>query len=351
MGLFNRKKETELPEEKKGKETLKPLKDLNPENARRRREPVKPWGRKERLFVASVLFLTVGISGMLSLASRSFKLPGFPRIEKPDIGLIGGEETIILRNNKKEEDRSEKALSSFKNSTKELSGVYGIFVVRLTDDSSYGLYQNEIFQAASIIKLPVLGALYKESETGDINLDDLYILQESDKLGGAGSLSLQPEGYKISYRDLARLMAHDSDNAAFKIIRNALSDDKINKFISENNMNATSLIDNNTSPKDVGRFFQKLWDGKMLNKADTSELLSFLTQTSYEDWLAKGLPADVKFAHKYGREINVVNDAGIVYSDQPFVIVVMSKGVVEEEADNIFPELAKNIYGIETDLK
>ncbi|MBI3396867.1 serine hydrolase [Candidatus Woesebacteria bacterium] len=351
MGLFDRRKERNFEVERGDKEQLKPLKDLSPENAPRRREPVKPWGRKERLFVAFVLFLTVGISGMLSLASRSFKLPGFPRIEKPDLGLIGGEETIILGSNKADEDKSEKALSSFKKSTKDLSGVYGVYVIRLTDGSSYGLYQNEISQAASLIKLPILGALYKDSESGNISLDDIYTLKDEDKLGGAGSLSQQPEGYKISYKEVARLMAHDSDNTALKIIRNTLGDDKINKFIEGIGMNGTSFADNNTTPHDVGLFFQKLWEGKILNKLNTRELLDFLTQTSYEDWLAKGLPVGVKFAHKYGREINVVNDAGIVYADQPFVMVVMSKGVVEEEADNIFPEIAKSIYGIESSTK
>jgi hypothetical protein len=40
----------------------------------------------------------------------------------------------------------------------------------------------------------------------------------------------------------------------------------------------------------------------------------------------------------------VVNDAGIIFSDQPFVLVIMSQGVNEEEADKVVPELARMIY-------
>jgi len=42
--------------------------------------------------------------------------------------------------------------------------------------------------------------------------------------------------------------------------------------------------------------------------------------------------------------VHVVNDAGIVLTDNPFVVVIMSKGVVEKEADEIFPTLSKLVF-------
>jgi beta-lactamase class A len=63
-----------------------------------------------------------------------------------------------------------------------------------------------------------------------------------------------------------------------------------------------------------------------------------------KEWLAAGIPASTDVAHKYGREIHVVSDAGIVFADEPFILVLLSKGVVEREADQAFPELSKAIY-------
>ena len=57
---------------------------------------------------------------------------------------------------------------------------------------------------------------------------------------------------------------------------------------------------------------------------------------------------NIKVAHKYGRELHIVNDAGIVFSQKPYVVVIMSKGVVDEEADQAFPQLSKIIYEAET---
>src|SRR5689334_10613392 len=63
----------------------KEFKDLKAENKKKRKEPPKPWGKKERLFVLAALILTAGGSGFLALSSREWKLGGIPRIEAPQI--------------------------------------------------------------------------------------------------------------------------------------------------------------------------------------------------------------------------------------------------------------------------
>ena len=73
-------------------------------------------------------------------------------------------------------------------------------------------------------------------------------------------------------------------------------------------------------------------------------MLKFLTDTDFEDHLTVGLSNETSLAHKYGREVHVVNDAGVVLSDNPFVVVIMSNGVVESEADDVFPTLSKIVF-------
>ena len=69
-----------------------------------------------------------------------------------------------------------------------------------------------------------------------------------------------------------------------------------------------------------------------------------MTDTNFENWIRPGIPEDITFVHKYGREAHVVNDAGIVMSDKPFVMVIMTDGVIEREADDLIPKLAKLLY-------
>jgi beta-lactamase class A len=217
----------------------------------------------------------------------------------------------------------------FRSSTGDLSGLWGLYVIRLKDGSSYGVNQDEVMQAASLIKLPVMAAVYMQAESGDIDLDS----------GVSGSDS--------TYRQLLGAMGKMSNNSAQVKIVEALGEAGVQETIEELGMKDTSFAENLTTPADIGLFFQKLWKGFIISQEHRDEMLGFLTDTSFESWIAAGIP-DVRVAHKYGREVHVVNDAGIVFSDPPFVLVVMSDGVVENEADAFIPEAAARIYQIET---
>ena len=111
-------------------------------------------------------------------------------------------------------------------------------------------------------------------------------------------------------------------------------------------MDKTSLEENLTTPRDIGLFFLRLWKGLIISEKNRDEMLVFLTNTYFEDWIASGIK-DARVAHKYGREVHVVNDAGIVFSQAPFVLVIMGDGVVESEADKFIPEASSQIYRIE----
>lgn len=327
----------------------KSIKDLNPKNRKKRKEPKKPWGKGERYFVLFILLITAGTSGFLALSSRSWKVPGLPRVSfgLPKVSLpFLGEDTIVIEGNKKDWEVSEKVITGFNDLTKDLSGVYGLYVINLQNGASFGMDENEKFEPASLNKLPVILGLYMEEETGNLDLNTKYTLKNSDKLQGSGSLYSKPVGMVLTYRELIRYMCKESDNTAFNIARRILGDEKIERVIKAVGMQNTAVLgdEQKTTPKDVGLFFQRLYEGGLINSEHRDEFLDFLTDTIYEDHLAAGVPPEVRIAHKYGRELHVVNDAGIVFSENSYVIVILSKGVVDAEADRIFPEISKLVY-------
>jgi beta-lactamase class A len=144
-------------------------------------------------------------------------------------------------------------------------------------------------------------------------------------------------------------MGKESDNTAVNIARRILGQEKIEEIVRELGMSDTVVVGNNqkTTPKDIATFFQRLSWGGLISDESKDELLEFMTNTIYEDHLVAGVDENIKVAHKYGRELHIVNDAGIVFSQKPYVVVIMSKGVVDEEADSIFPQLSKIIYEAE----
>lgn len=340
--MFRRKKEIE-DEDELTQRTVK-VKDLKRENRRKRELPPKPWGKKERFLVLFILLSSIIGSIALAFSSRHGKLPGLPRIAAPDLGLS---QTVILENTTPspvQKKKQEVILSAFRDEVQSLSGIYALVVVDLTKGDSFGVNENEVMQAASLIKLPVMVSAYIEYEAGRFALDTKYTLKDSDKIGGSGSIQYKPAGTVYTYRQLLSYMGQQSDNTAFNIVRRKLTDTVIDKHMNDFGLRNTSLDENMTTPSEVALLFKKLYDGSLITSKNRDELLGFMTKTIYEEHLAKGIPDGIQVAHKYGREVHVVNDGGVVFADTPYVVVIMTDGVIEAEADKIFPDLSRLVY-------
>lgn len=310
--------------------------------------PPKPWGKAERFLVIGFLVVTSFMALSLAVTARSGKLPGLPRFGTnenmfTDRIIVENHEPVIATIPK-----SETMVHAWNDLTQNLSGIYGFYVLDLGTQESIESHSQEIYTAASLMKLPVLFALYRESEKGTVNLDQKYSLKASDKVGGSGGIQYKNPGAVYTYRELAKAMGQQSDNTAFRIVVNLLGETKVKQAINDLGMRNTDFDENTTTPEDIGIFFRKLWQAKLLSLTSRDEILTSLTKTIYEEHMAKGIPSDVRVAHKYGREVHVVNDAGIVYAKRTFVMVIMSKGVVETEADQLFPVLAQSLYENQT---
>lgn len=341
MRLWRRKKADADEEE----ETLQESGGVKKTKRTRRTkdELPKPWGKKERLVVFGFMFITVGTSAFLALSSRSWKLPGMPRIALPT-GVFS--ETYVYENKPITRNTNE-IEEYFVKSTRDATGVYGFYVVNLNSGESYGVNENDVFQAASLIKLPVMVALYDAYEKDKVDIDGEYILRQEDKVGGAGSIYYKDPGTSYTYRELAWYMGKQSDNTAFRATVNYLGLEYISDFIRENGMEKTSLAKNETTPKEIGILFKKLWERKLVNRANRDEILKHLTDTNWESIIPAGIN-NIRIAHKYGSELHVINDAGIVFAEDPYVLVLMSKGIVEKEAFELLPRLASEIHKFET---
>jgi len=302
------------------------------------------WGKTERVFVFSILGVTSLGAFLLAFVSRQGKLPNLPRLTAESVGLS---DTVILTKTEVPiniQKRDNDIIKRFSETVSSLSGVYAFVVVDLKSGDTYGLNEFEPMQAASLIKLPVMTLLLKQADDGKLNLDSTYILKNSDKTAGSGSLSGSPEGTIMTYRRLLQYMGHESDNTAFTIVRNYFGDETINTFAKDLGMKGTDITENMTTPSDIALLLEKIYDGRVLSTKSKDVLFDSLTKTIYENYLPKGIPEATRVAHKYGSEVHVLNDAGVVFSKNPYVVVLLTGGIVESEAQKTVPILSQIIY-------
>jgi hypothetical protein len=242
MGILSKRKEEEKKFVGRGKKTS----NTEP-GSRKKKKDSGPWGKKERILIFYVLLATILTSVILAFSARNWKMPGLPRISFPS--FRSG--TIVIEKDKTGLDEAAiETISSFKEKTKSLSGVYGLYVIRLSSGVSYGVNENDVFEPASLNKLPIMLAMYIEEEKGDIDLETTYILKDNDKVAGSGSLYGKSEGYELTYRDILSYMGKESDNTAANIARNILGEENIKQAIDIAGMDNTVVIgdDQKTTP-------------------------------------------------------------------------------------------------------
>ena len=144
---------------------------------------------------------------------------------------------------------------------------------------------------------------------------------------------------------MLNMMGQQSDNTAYGIMLKKLGERKVVEMMQEIGMNNTSLATNDTTPRDIGVFFVKLWKGEILKDESREELLVNLTDTNFEDRIPKGVPEGVRVAHKIGNEAGgVYNDAGIVMGENPFVLVILTRGAEVAEVPGSLQAITRLVW-------
>jgi len=264
-------------------------------------------------------------------------------IEKPvgdaeDISEIVGFEVII----KKREDVETIVEKMLEN----LIGDYSIWVEKIDNEAGFGINEEQVMAAASVIKLPILTVYYQAVDAGRIDSEETYILKDSDRFEyGSGSMQNQPTGTGYSYREIAKLTANQSDNMAAKLLTRFLGgENKVEGIVKGWGLQETSIKNNEITAKEIGELFLRLYKGELLKDESRRELFNNLTDTVLEDRLPAGVPTGVRVVHKFGSEEGVVSDCGIVYADEPYIICVLSSEANDGEAEEVLPKISRVVW-------
>lgn len=220
-------------------------------------------------------------------------------------------------------------------------------------------HEDQVFSAASIIKIPLLMALYDVYGTpsGHLELAD-HTLKENDKVGGAGNIQFLDPGTVISFQDLALAMIAQSDNTATNIIIDLMGIGRINDLIALQGYQQTRLnrkmmdveaiskgIQNQISPSEANRFLLQIYNSARTGDRKAAMILDLLHQCDDNAVMPAGLPPDIAVAHKSGLLTEFRGDAGIIFLQKPLFISIFVEGCSsEKQAESIIADLTRIIY-------
>ena len=252
------------------------------------------------------------------------------------------------------------------------NGTFAIAFKNLEDGNEILINEDEIFHAASTMKTPVMIEVYRKKMIGEISLDDsIFVKNEFESIVDKSTFQLSDFddsdkntydkiGRYISLRELVFDMITISSNFATNLVIKYIGAENINNTM--NNIGAKNInvlrgvedikafekgLNNTTSARDLLVIYEKLANGKVLNRDLSNEMVEILKNQKYDDIIPKYLPKEIEVAHKDGWINGVRHDSGIVFLENgvSYVLILLSKNLDNElEGADMLAKVSLEIY-------
>jgi len=270
-----------------------------------------------------------------------------------------------------------------------LRGTLGVAVKNLETGEETTVNGDEIFQLASVFKVPVIVTLYRQVDAGEIDLDERVEMTDYARVPGSGIIKELTPGLKLTIRDYRTLMMMISDNTATDMVVSLVGKEMVNDAMLELGLRNTKIStcrdllfelagmgdvdsekrtiqlfyetmkkiqegkigrprrmemekDNVSTPDDMMTLLEKIYRGEAASEEGCEEIIALMKRCQTgENRIWKQLPRDrVEVAHKTGTVMGVVNDVGVVFpkDGDPYVLCAFTKNLVGEDVRSITPK-------------
>ncbi|MFC4618777.1 serine hydrolase [Camelliibacillus cellulosilyticus] len=250
---------------------------------------------------------------------------------------------------------------------REAGGTWGISLIDLDHDQSWAMNGDERFTAASVIKVPIMAAVFAGAHRGDFRLTDLIELKRDDQVDGSGVLQHMTPGIKLPIYDYIYLMIIQSDNTATNILIDLVGVEAVQSAMRELGMTKSVFYNklcivpvktparNALTASDVGECLKRLAKAEYVSLYACEQMISMMKDQQYRDCLPSNLPeedseivgtkADWEVANKTGWVSGIQHDAAIFYvGNRTMVVVTLSKGCQPQTARAAMGKIGRAVY-------
>jgi len=277
-------------------------------------------------------------SGLLAEPVETGSLPSVEPAEPPTPETVDDE--VPEDERERVDEGLEDARQEIEDYADDYEGTAGVYVQDLKGDWGYGVNPDETFFGASVMKIPLIVAVFRKIDEGEFSLNDSFATESGDWAGGAGWLQWEEAGKSHTVEDYLWMMMTQSDNVATNALLRlvggpgyvnevASSLDAPDTFLYQkvtSERAAVPALDNRTTPRDIATILGKVYTGEAASPESCQKIVEIMYQNDLQSSIKDGLPKDVDAAKKGGWLYEVYDEAGIVWhEDRPYVIAVFSK--------------------------
>ena len=254
----------------------------------------------------------------------------------------------------------------------EASGAEVSVAYRTLDGRSELLIDpDRTFHAASTMKLPVMIELFRQVHAGLVRLDDplpvvnrfrsivdgsAYAMAEDDAADRDVVAAL---GRTLPLRQLCEVMITVSSNLAANLLIEKLGVDNIRRTVASLDASGMHVLrgvedqkafdqglNNTTTARALLVLLERIAQGRAVGGESDAGMIRMLSRETVSGGaIPSGVPPGTVVAHKGGNVTRIHHDAAIVYAPQPYVLVVLVRGINElDESAAVIAAISKAIY-------
>jgi beta-lactamase class A len=229
---------------------------------------------------------------------------------------------------------------------------------------------DEVFHAASTMKVPVLIELFHQAREGKLKLDDpLVVKNEFHSLvdGSVYTLNAADDsetdlykaaGQTRTLRQISELMITVSSNLATNLIIEKLGVENIRATVHSLHADGMSVLrgvedgkafakglNNTTTARGLLELMGAMARGDAVDAESSREMIEILERQKFNEGIPAGLPPGTRVAHKTGEITKIHHDAAIVFARRSFVLVILVRGLADmKDSSALMAEITRRVY-------
>jgi beta-lactamase class A len=247
----------------------------------------------------------------------------------------------------------------------------GIAYYDTADGTAWSSNGDEVFHAASTMKVPVMMALFREIEAGRLSLDQpIEVRNEFTSIFDDSTFSIPPTedsdaelhelvGTSLPLEELIRRMIVRSSNLATNIVIELTGAARVTELMRELGAERMQVLrgvediaafeagmNNTATANDLMIALRALAEGGEREQPAAVRMIEILLAQEFNEGIPAGLPPEVPVAHKTGSITSIYHDAAIVYPPgrAPYILVVLTGGTDDEEASRTVAAISRTFW-------
>lgn len=250
-------------------------------------------------------------------------------------------------------------VKSYVNQIEKTGGIghVSVYFRDLNDGPWFGINADTEFDAASMMKVPVMIAWLKRAEKNPKVMSQVFIYDGRQDMSAFQSfkpLKTLSKGVGYQVDELLRIMLSYSDNNATKILYDNLRTDEIDDVLENMDVNSNPHdYTNMVSVIGYSGFYRILYNAAYLNREMSEKALELLSLQDFPQGIVAGVPPGIPVASKFGEhtqgksgEEKQLHEFGIVYHPNgPYILGVMTQGDNFERQAEVIRTVSAMIYG------